>query len=341
MAAVLRALLASPLGEAYELEVDPTYRGSEPLDRLFVFVLALLRMVLWRLRGRGRVVHIHATVRGSAYRKAICVLVAKASGLRVVLQFHSGAGDIRTFAAGLGPFADRFLRFAFGRADSVLAVSAASADALRDSYVPSPIEVVPNPAPKVRPPVERDPDGDEVPLLVYLGGFANPVKGGDVLLATLGRLPKDLDLRVVLAGPGELPSEGRAFIAAGASVEWRGWLEGRAKDELLRQASLFVLPSRSEGLPMALLEAMAYSLPIVATAVGGVPEVVEDGVEALLVPPDDPEALAKSLARIAREPGLGERLGAAAHARAESLAPEVIASRLGAVYVSLGADPAP
>src|SRR5712671_4922558 len=92
-----RALLGSRLGEEFELEFVATHRGAGAARRFVVFLAALCRLAWWSLRGRGRLVHVHATVRGSMYRKAICVLVAKALRRTVILHVHSGPGDVATF----------------------------------------------------------------------------------------------------------------------------------------------------------------------------------------------------------------------------------------------------
>jgi glycosyltransferase involved in cell wall biosynthesis len=104
----------------------------------------------------------------------------------------------------------------------------------------------------------------------------------------------------------------------------------------LRAADVFVLPAISEGLPMALLEAMAYGLAIVATEVGGVPDVVSDDSQGLLVPPRDPVALAAALGRIGEDVAMRVRLGAAAKERSEEFSPAAVAEQLGAIYRSLG-----
>jgi glycosyltransferase involved in cell wall biosynthesis len=79
--------------------------------------------------------------------------------------------------------------------------------------------------------------------------------------------------------------------------------------DMLAQADVFVLSSTSEGLPLSILEAMAAALPVVASAVGGVPEAVEDGETGLLVPPRDPVRLAAALERLLVDPELRRRLG--------------------------------
>lgn len=331
MAAALRGLLESPLAERYELDVVPTYRGTEPLRRLALFCWALLRLCAWSLRGRGRLVHVHATVRGSMYRKSVCVLLARGLRRRTILHVHSGAAEIASFAASRGRLSLALFRAAFGAADAVLAVSAASGAALEAGYEIAGVGVVPNAAPSV-PPFER-PSADPV-RVAYLGGFANPAKGGDVLLEALESFDR-APLRLTMAGPGELPPAGEALVSREPAVEWAGWLGPEEKDALLREAEVLVMPSRSEGLPMALLEAMAYGMAAVATAVGGIPEVVDDGADGLLVPSEDPGALAAALSGLAADPDRRRRLGAAARARAEALDADEVAGRLGSLYASL------
>lgn len=332
MRAVMRGLLASPLRERYRLELVATHRGTGWAERLAVFCLALWRLAWWSLRGRGRIVHIHATVRGSLLRKSICVLLAKALRRRVILHMHSGPGDVAHERARLGPLSLALFRLAFRTADVVLAVSAASATALEEAYGASGVVVVPNAAPEA--PAVPAGRGEGETRALYLGGFANPVKGGDELLAALERAEVE-GLGAVLCGPGELPERGRQLVARRPDIEWRGWLQEEEKEELLREAAIFVLPSTSEGLPMAVLEAMAWGRAIVATAVGGVPDVLADGADGLVVPPGDPAALATALAKLAADAELRERLGTAARERARRLNAEEVTGRLEAIYAEL------
>jgi glycosyltransferase involved in cell wall biosynthesis len=113
--------------------------------------------------------------------------------------------------------------------------------------------------------------------------------------------------------------DGPDRTAVAAELGDAGELLGERDDvaEQLARADVFVLSSRSEGLPMAILEAMAAGLPVVATAVGGIPELVADGETGLLVPPGDADALAEALRRLVADPELRRRLGDAARTRVE------------------------
>ncbi|HSB38404.1 MAG TPA: glycosyltransferase family 4 protein [Gaiellaceae bacterium] len=150
--------------------------------------------------------------------------------------------------------------------------------------------------------------------VVSVGRFAYP-KDFSTLLEALERIGSDCRAALVGEGPG-LQEVTSGIVARGLSgrVELlgaRGDVAG-----VLAASDIFVLSSRSEGLPVSILEAMAAGLPVVATDVGGVTEAVVDGETGLVVPPADPEALAAALERLVVDGGLRRRLGAAGRARA-------------------------
>ena len=133
-------------------------------------------------------------------------------------------------------------------------------------------------------------------------------------------LPAQRDrLRLSIIGDGPLMPALRAQVAA-AGLQHVVWLAGARSDipQLLHTFSVFCLPSLAEGTPVSLLEAMACALPVVASRVGGIPEVVTEGEHGFLVAPNDPAALAAALARYATEPALARQHGAAARLRVEA-----------------------
>jgi glycosyltransferase involved in cell wall biosynthesis len=166
--------------------------------------------------------------------------------------------------------------------------------------------------------------------LVVAVGNLYPVKDHATLLRALARLP---DARVAIAGRGAEEQPLRQ-LAVELGLADRVHLLGLRDDvgTVLAAGDVFVQPSLSEGLPLAVLEAMASGLPVVATRVGGVHEAVADGTTGFLVPPGDPAALAAALARVLESPDRGAALGSAGRARVEA---EFSVARMADHYRSL------
>ncbi len=166
-------------------------------------------------------------------------------------------------------------------------------------------------------------------------------KGTDVLVAAAAELVKKglPDLRVVVVGDGPLRDE-LPLLAARLGIADRVHMLGDRSDvpEMLAALDVFVLPSRSEGMSNALLEAMASALPVVATAVGGNPEAVSAETTGMLIPPDDPTTMADAVLRLVTSPALASELGRAARRRVEErYGAQAMVRRLEAVYDAVAA----
>jgi glycosyltransferase involved in cell wall biosynthesis len=122
--------------------------------------------------------------------------------------------------------------------------------------------------------------------------------------------------RLDIAGAGKCMTS-LVALTRELGLDSRVRFHGEVRDvpSLLAGASQFVLPSLSEGISLSLLEAMARGLPVVATRVGGTPEVIEDGVSGLLVPAGAPDDLARAMLQIYRDPAAARAMGVAAHER--------------------------
>lgn len=151
--------------------------------------------------------------------------------------------------------------------------------------------------------------------VIAVGNLRDAQKGIDILLRALALIPGRFNRAIVVGdGPARRGLELLSReLGLTDRVEFRG--TSRQVPELLATARLFVLSSRYEGMPNALLEAMAQGLPAVATAVGGVAEIMTDGETGVIVPPEDPEALARAIAGLLADDERAGRLGQAARAR--------------------------
>lgn len=263
-------------------------------------------------RNPGDVVHLHVASGGSTWRKMAFAAAAKARRRPYIVHLH-GAG-YRDFIAGLStPQVAAVSKF-FRGAARVIVLGDSWNDFVTDALgLPAGhVVVIRNGVAEVTGP--RSDDG--LTRAVYVGEVSRR-KGADVLMSVAGDL---LDahprLALELLGPlvdDELAARGRELEARfpGRFV-LAGSLTGTPKDRRVAAASIFVLPSRAEGLPMAMLEAMSASLAPVVTPVGAIGEVITDDENGLLVEPGDAEALSAALDRLAGDPALVHRLGRAA-----------------------------
>jgi len=176
------------------------------------------------------------------------------------------------------------------------------------------------------------------PVVLLSVGRLVEKKGIDVLLEALARLPEGVHWRLVLVGGGALRSKLERRVKALGIAGRCAWRGAMTQDALLgeyRAADLFVLPSRiarsgdRDGLPNVLLEAQSQGLACISTAVSAIPELIRDGVTGVLVAPDSPGELARSLAALIADPGRRHALGEAGRARvAEEFALEANLERL-------------
>ena len=173
----------------------------------------------------------------------------------------------------------------------------------------------------------RDGSDPADPVRIVSVGRAVPKKGYDILLRALARLPRDLNWRFEHIGDGEaiktLKAQAGELGIAGR-LAWRGAMDQKEVLATYRAADIFALACRitpdgdRDGLPNVIVEACSQGLVCVSTTISGVPELLTDGVNGRLVPPEDPDALAAVLEELIRDPGQRHALGAAAETRVRS-----------------------
>ena len=205
-------------------------------------------------------------------------------------------------------------RMAYSCAHRVVANSEAAAARLRHEGVPSrKVVVIPNGIEMSH--FDAPIRNGQLRRLVTVAGF-RPEKAHDTLIAAAAealRMLPDLSLTLVGDGPTRANAEGLAQrTGRGHRIRFLGHVEDVAA--LLRDHDVFVLPSRSEAFPNAIVEAMAMAMPVVATKVGGIPELVEHGRTGILVPPDRPDELARALVDLVRRPAFAHAMGRKARA---------------------------
>ncbi len=140
------------------------------------------------------------------------------------------------------------------------------------------------------------------------------IKGFDILIQTAHLLGKQLkNVHFLIVGDGQCKAELADQVNAlgvNKSVTFAGYQDHETVLSFVKSSDIFIMPSRYEGTPIALLEAASLGIPVIASNVGGIPELVQDQVHALLIPPDDPQSLAQAVKRIINDKKLAETLSA-------------------------------
>jgi glycosyltransferase involved in cell wall biosynthesis len=284
-------------------------------------------------------VHVHCASRASFWRKAVFMAIAHAARCPVILHLHGG-GFARFYEEECGLLQRWLVRRVLARAACVVAVSGRWRNWLAQLQANPNLVCLPNPValPPAAPP--RGPRN----VVLFLGRIEAAKGIPELLDAFAGLRPGVPDALLVCAGAGDIEAAARQArrLGLGDSVRFPGWIDGEEKRAWLARAALFVLPSHAEGLPVSLLEALAAGLPVVASAVGGIPDVVHDGVNGFLVAPGDRVALLRAMGRVLNDAQLGAALGAAGRAamRARFAPGRVLADleRLYAGFVLAGAE---
>jgi len=256
------------------------------------------------------------------YPNTFAIPVARLAGVPVVIGTLRDMGDLWT------PMQRRVQRWVCKLAHRVVAnADAVRRQAVREGYDPAKVSVIHNGldlsrfTPASDPARQRETLGlpPDVPVIAVFSRLNHSVKGVHTFLQAAARVaPAHPRARYLVVGDGPLRPE-LERLAARLGLGDRARFTGFRADvgETMSSITLSVLPSQSEGLSNVLLESMAASLPVIATRVGGTPEVVENEQTGLLVPPRDPAALALAIDSLLSDPERAAHLGRAGRRRVE------------------------
>jgi glycosyltransferase involved in cell wall biosynthesis len=315
MASVIRVLAEHRLG-AQMARVHPTWRRDSPLLSVALALRAMLGIPF--LRRASDVVHVHVAEDGAFVREGMLVVLARTLGKTTVVTIHG---------ANFLPFADRRPWLAAGvlrRAHVVTCLDPAVLSRVRQLAPRVRAELVPNPVVID----ESAPGAHETDEIVLFAGEIGTRKGADVLWRAW-RAVKDArpQARCLMVGP-----VGDCAVPATERLEVRPPLAPAELRPLLQSARVVALPSRAEGMPMILTEAMAGGRPFVSTAVGGIPDLAHGG-GGVLVDVGDELALAQRLIELLESPELARSIGEQGRRVCrETRSIEVVGARLGELY---------
>lgn len=268
-----------------------THRDGPIWRKILYFVLGIIDFLIHL--PFYQLVHIHTADYGTEKRKRIFARITKFFGKKLIIHLHSSDPQ----KSINGKYKDLY-NFSLYHADKILVLSYTwKEEVLKNFHLPKDkIEILYNPCPKVEPSQIEEREN----YILFAGTLIIRKGYKDLINAFALISEKHPSWRLKLAGNGNI-EEGKCLIkelGIENKVDFLGWVNGKEKDEVFRHSSIYCLPSYSEGFPMGVLDAWAYHLPVVTTPVGGLPDIVKDGVNSMIFTPGNIKELSEKLDRL-------------------------------------------
>lgn len=238
------------------------------------------------------IIHIHTSEPPSAIRKCIFIWFAKLYRKKTIIHFHAFSTETT-----INSKYKKVYRYLFFKADIVIVLSNLWKECINnDFHLGDKIKVIYNPCT-----TEISNKQYNKKNHILYAGTINARKGYEDLIKAFGLIANKFpDWNIIFAGNGEIEKGRKIAIDLGIEKQiiFLGWVNGVNKDKAFKEASIFCLPSYAEGFPMAVLDAWAYSLPVITTPVGGIPDIAKDGNNLLLCKPGDYVYLASQIEKM-------------------------------------------
>jgi glycosyltransferase involved in cell wall biosynthesis len=335
ISAVLRSYLKTELPIRYNLYFVPAHKDGSIPYKVCVAIIGLLRMLFLMARVKIDIVHIHCGDIPSPYRKYLYFKAAKLFKTRIILHLH-GAIFLEQFKHS-SLFWQRRLKEFFEESDLTICLSKSWSNDIGKLFPGASRAVIPNGVllPEKSNTVNR---GEEGITFTFLGLIGYRKGIFDLLSVFRELVDHGLPIYLKIGGNGQVARLKREIenLSLQDRVRYLGWITGKEKEQLLRSTDIYVLFSYGEGMPISILEAMSYAIPVVSTRVGGIPELIDDGYSGFLVLPGDKSALFAKLTRLVENHNLRREMGRNARKAVEiGHNIECIARKLGEAYDDL------
>jgi glycosyltransferase involved in cell wall biosynthesis len=338
----LNQLFKSQLSTCFhfsQFQVGREGRAENRLGTLLRLLGSPFAFALCVLRRRPQIVHINTSFDRKAYWRDLTYLViAKVLLRRVVYQIHGGALPQELFSSS--PWLTSLLRRTLSYPDVVVVLSEIERAAYRGFASDVPLVLIANAVEIEDVNLDLARYESNRPLEVaYLGRLAYSKGVFDIVQAVAILRTRGIEVRLKLAGSGAAEEQLRKAITEARlddRVQLLGPVFGAAKQRLWQSANVLAFPSHSEGLPYALLESMAAGVVPVISPVGAIPDVVQEHVHGIFVPPRNPLALADALERLHRDRAAVQRMAIAGRQRiVDHYSVDRLAAEFQRLYMSL------
>lgn len=312
IATVVNGYRANGFGEEYSISYVESYCNGGKIQKLNKAICGYVQFIKGLWKDRPNIVHIHSSFGPSFWRKLPFIYMADWADIPVINHIHGA--EFEEFYSNASNLKKKLIKKVYLKCKILIALSKEWQSKLELIVPKEKIAVIENYCiiPKTIAPKKKQ--------ILFLGEIGERKGCFDIpaIYAEIIRAEKEIPL--LIGGDGEIKKMQELFGKEEAedNVSFLGWVRSEEKDRLLRESSIFLFPSYNEGMPMALLEAMAYGLAIVTTNVGGIPRLIEDAVDGFICEPGDVHGMSKKIIELLEDDEVRTRFGAAARKKAET-----------------------
>lgn len=316
--------------------LSSAYVSNKVLNFVLLPIALISFCVYLILNPQIKLIHIHGSFRGSFYRKYLFYWLAKTIFRKKVL-YHIHGSEYHLFYKNASPRIKKYIEKMIDGIDGLIVLSVEWKGFFRKHFNQQNIYVLNNIV-EYHEPFERTIPKENMTLL-FLGRIGNRKGVFDLLEAVNKVQSKRPDkLKLTVGGDGEVDKLKQLISNYNLEgiVTYVGWVKGTKKIELLKESDILILPSYNEGLPIALLEGMSYSMPIISTNVGGIPQVLESFKNGIMVSPGNIEEIEGALMYYIDHKNDIISHGKEAYSRVANFFPQPVMKSLSEIYRQQG-----
>ena len=313
IAAVVNGYRGSQLEKDYEITYVESYKDGSKFDKLLKGICGYFHFAYVLMFHKPDLVHLHSSFGPSFYRKMPFIYMASWRKIPIINHIHGA--DFDEFYVNAPEEKKDKIKKVYSKCNVLIALSEEWKERLSQIVPEDRIEIIENYSVLHEDALEERMQRKCNNTVLFLGELGKR-KGCYDIPAVIAQVKKSIpDVKFVLAGAGSEVDEKaikELVVEKGISdnVEFPGWVRGDTKDKLLREADVFFLPSYNEGMPMSVLDAMGYGLPVVSTNVGGIPKIVKNGENGYCCEAGDINGYVHGLTQILSNSDLRERYSA-------------------------------
>ncbi|MDD2797092.1 MAG: glycosyltransferase family 4 protein [Bacteroidales bacterium] len=264
----------------------PTYRTTSSFKNLIIYVFSIFKLFLTLIFNRKiEIVHIHGASNGSFLRKYFLFLIAKYLFTKKII-YHIHGGGFANFYSICNKFKKALIAHFINKSDVIFCLSKSWETFYKSTFKQTNIQVIPN---IIDYPLNLSSKRNNTKITLLFLGLISNSKGIFDLVSVISKnkLKYNEKLTLIIGGIGEQNKLKNLIDSNEIShiIKYNGWIDKQMKNKYLSECDLYILPSYQEGLPISILEAMSYGKAIIASNVGGIPEIVIPNNNGILIEP--------------------------------------------------------